>query len=79
MAKPKYAYREGDTKWDEYHRKNGMMTNKEFFTSNGKGGFYEGMEWDGEEWVPNAERRERQEEYDSMKCEGCDSVTCYCM
>lgn len=44
-----------NTFWDDYHRKKGMMTNNEFFTSNGPGGFYEGMWYDEEnnKWVPN--------------------------
>lgn len=51
------GYNPHDTFWDDYHRKNGMMTNNEFFSSNTKGGFYEGMEYDDEsgEWVLNAE------------------------
>lgn len=36
--------RPDDTKWDDYHRSRGDMTNHEFFSSNGPGGFYEGME-----------------------------------
>lgn len=55
---PKYAgLKENDTFWDSYHRSRGEMTNREFFTSNGPGGFYEGMEWNGSEWVPDAETR----------------------
>lgn len=33
------GYNSSDTFWDDYHRKNGLMTNREFFTSNAKGGF----------------------------------------
>lgn len=62
MSEPKYyGYNEDDTKWDQWHRSQGLMTNREFFTSNSKGGFYEGMEWDGDNWVPNAESREREQ------------------
>jgi len=79
MSEPKYyGYNENDTKWDDYHRKNGMMTNREFFSSNGKGGFYEGMEWDGEEWVPNAESRARQAAIDAKKCQECGCESCCC-
>ena len=83
MDKKKYSgYNENDTFWDDYHRKNGMMTNSEFFTSNGKGGFYEGMEWDedDQEWVPNAESRERQrrQEEENSKCYWCNLECCIC-
>ena len=75
----KYSgYNENDTRWDDYHRKNGMMTNREFFSSNAKGGFYEGMEWDGDEWVPNAESRERQDAIDAQKCSECGCLSCVC-
>lgn len=77
MSKKYPGYNENDTSWDDYHRKNGMMTNREFFTSNAKGGFYEGMEWDEEsgEWVPNAEEIrkewEREQKYERNKCPDC--------
>jgi hypothetical protein len=49
MDNKKYSgYNENDAHWNDYHRKNGMMTNQEFFSSNSKGGFYQGMEWDGD-------------------------------
>lgn len=69
----KYSgYNENDTHWDSYHKSRGELTNREFFSSNGPGGFYEGMEWDGENWVPNAEnRRKEQEREDSRRCGGC--------
>lgn len=73
------GYNESDTFWDDYHRKNGMMTNREFFTSNAKGGFYEGMEWNGNEWVPDAKSRQR--EYDRLeanKCKDCGGQMPYC-
>ena len=72
------GYNENDTAWDDYHKKNGLMTNREFFTSNAKGGFYEGTEWDGKEWVPNAETRARQEAIDSQKCPECHCFNCCC-
>lgn len=48
-----------DTAWDEHHRRNGQMTNSEFFTSNGPGGFYEGMDYNEStgEWVSQREDR----------------------
>lgn len=78
MSKKYPNLNENDTFWDEHHRKTGQMTNREFFSSNAKGGFYEGMEWDGEEWVPNAESRTRQEEIDSKKCQECGCQNCCC-
>ena len=68
MGNKKYpGYNENDTDWDQFQRDRGQMTNREFFTSNGKGGFYEGMEWDGDEWVLNDEeqRKKDQREKDS--------------
>lgn len=85
MDKKKYpGYNENDTFWDEHHRSKGLMTNREFFTSNGPGGFYEGMEWDEEngEWIPNAERRqqewEREQEEKKKRCDECDQLKQYC-
>lgn len=79
MSSKYSGYNENDTFWDDYHRKNGMMTNREFFTSNAKGGFYEGMEWDGEEWVPNAETRQREwEREQANKCPDCGGQKPYC-
>ena len=80
MSNKYSGYDERDTSWDDYHMKNGMMTNHEFFTSNGPGGFYEGMEWDEEdqEWVPNAESRERQAAIESNRCEDCGCLSCAC-
>jgi len=62
MSKKYSGYNANDTSWDDYHRSHGQMTNSEFFTSTGKGGFYEGMEWDEEagEWIPNAAERQRE-------------------
>jgi len=79
MGKKYAGYNEDDTFWDDYHRKNGMMTNREFFSSNAKGGFYEGMEWDGEKWVPNAEERakERQRE-EAYQCSNCGAHKAFC-
>lgn len=82
VDKEKYrGYNEGDTHFDDLHRSQGLMTNREFFSSNAKGGFYEGMEWDedGREWVPNAEERER--EYNRKKaneCPDCGDQLPYC-
>lgn len=79
VSKKYPGYNESDTSWDDYHRRTGQMTNREFFTSNAKGGFYEGMEWDGEEWVPNAENRAKLEEKAfSNRCEGCGCECCCC-
>jgi hypothetical protein len=82
VDKKKYpGYNENDTFWDEHHRSRGEMTNREFFTSNGPGGFYEGMEWDAEkeEWVPNAAARQRQYEYEQAnKCSECGGQKPYC-
>lgn len=73
------GYNESDTEWDEHHRKNGLMTNREFFTSNAKGGFYEGMEWDGEDWVPDAESRQREHEQTKQnECSDCGEDKRYC-
>lgn len=81
MDKNKYpAYNEDDTKWDDHHRKNGLMTNREFFTSNAKGGFYEGMEWNGEEWVRDAENQAREDarQRELDKCDWCGNDNCTC-
>lgn len=78
MEKKYAGYNENDTVWDDYHRERGMMTNREFFSSNAVGGFYEGMEWDGEEWIPNRESRERQLIEDAEKCQECGYKNCQC-
>lgn len=68
------GYRANDTHFDEMHRAAGLMTNREFFTSNAPGGFYEGMEWDAEkeEWVPDAASRRRTEEWERKnRCSSC--------
>jgi hypothetical protein len=57
----KYAgYNADDTAWDSFQRERGLMTNREFFTSNGVGGFYEGMTYneDTQEWESNTPKRE---------------------
>lgn len=76
------GYNENDTHWDDYHRKNGLMTNREFFSSNGPGGFYEGMEWNGSEWVPDAAARHkewlREEKEKEQKCYDCGNQKQYC-
>ena len=81
MAKKYPGYNESDTFFDDYHRSRGLMTNREFFTSNGPGGFYEGMEWDDDagEWVPNAASRQREwEEEQKYKCPHCGEDNRYC-
>lgn len=81
MAKKYPGFNENDTKWDEFHRANGEMTNREFFTTNRPGGFYEGMEWDeeAEEWVPNAETQRKREEAEySWKCHKCKQHKSFC-
>ena len=83
MNKTKYpGYNENDTKWDEHHRETGQMTNREFFKSNAKGGFYEGMEWDGEDWVLNEENQrleeKRQAELNNCSWCGKDEYDCNC-
>lgn len=65
------GYNENDNFWNEHHRKNGMMTNREFFSSNAEGGFYEGMEWDGKSWSPNTENRKREAEIKANECDDC--------
>ena len=69
------GYNANDTFWDDYHRSRGMITNREFFSSNGSGGFYEGMEWDEDsaEWVPDAKTREKEykREREKNACSNC--------
>ena len=65
------GYNENDTQWDEHHRQNGLMTNREFFSSNDKGGFYQGMLWDGDQWVLDAENQ-RREDARQMELDSCD-------
>ena len=74
MANKYPGVRQNDTFWDEYHRKNGMMTNHEFFSSNGKGGFYEGMSWDEDEqeWISDTPEPEIKE------CDNCGGDVDYC-
>lgn len=82
MSKKYPGYNEDDTHSDEYFRTHGMMTNREFFTSNGPGGFYEGLEWDeaNEEWVPNAESRQKQAEWDKEnRCQYCGYLKSVCL
>lgn len=87
MTKKYPGYNENDTHWDDYHRANGEMTNREFFTSNGPGGFYEGMVWDEEkeEWFLSPENqrkrdiveREAKSEWYCFRCEAHKSF-CEC-
>lgn len=78
MSKQKTAWDSQDTLWDDFHRKNGLMTNREFFSSNAQGGFYEGMDWDGNNWVPNAASRQREAEIEAEKCKECHCNPCAC-
>jgi len=78
MSKKFSGYNQSDTKWDNYHKANNMMANREFFSSNAKGGLYEGMEWDGDEWVPNEENRKKQADIDAQKCQECGCMNCVC-
>jgi hypothetical protein len=80
--KNKYpGYNKDDTFWDEHNKKNGLMTNSEFFTSNGPGGFYEGMEYNEESggWVTNQETRDREtRKLEANKCPDCGDQKPYC-
>lgn len=84
MADPKYpGLNENDTFWDDYHKSKGMMTNREFFTSNAPGGFYEGMQWNegSQQWEPNEATRERERLLEeSRKCPECghSMSSCQC-
>lgn len=74
MAKKYPGYNPDDTKFDEHHRSQGVMTNSEFFTSNAKGGFYEGMEWDEDkqEWVLNKVEQAKHDAWEeSITCPNC--------
>jgi len=82
MDRNKYpGYNENDTKWDEHHRSSAQMTNREFFSSNAKGGFYEGMEYDEglKDWIPDAESRQRTlEKEQKNECSHCGDDKRYC-
>ena len=81
MAKKYPGYDPKNTFWDEHHRSRGEMTNNEFFTSNGKGGFYEGMVWDDEkeEWVLNIEEQRRQDQWEEdNRCSTCGYLKSVC-
>ena len=67
-----------DNHFDEYHKQRGEMTNNEFFSSNTKGGFYEGTEWNGYDWVPDQASRDRQDLIDEKKCKECHFLSCVC-
>ncbi len=55
------------------------MTNREFFSSNAKGGFYEGMEWNGKDWVRDAASRQKTYEREQAnKCSDCGGQKPYC-
>lgn len=83
MSKKYSGYNENDTAHDEYFKERGMMTNSEFFRSNEKGGFYEGMVYDEEreEWVLNDyEQRKADEREAASRCSSCGylHVNCDC-
>ena len=83
MAETYPGFNENDTAWDEHHKEQGLMTNREFFTSNAKGGFYEGMDWDevSQQWVLNAEERQKQIAYEQAnRCSECGYLysACFC-
>ncbi len=81
MAKKYPGYNEDDTFWDEFQKERGQMTNREFFTSNGPGGFYDGMVWseEKEEWILNAEeQRKRDEAQYEWNCRECGVHKSFC-
>lgn len=79
MAKQFSGFDERDTNWDNFHRERGMMTNHEFFTSNGPGSFYEGMIWNGEEWVLNDEEQRKEDQRNNERnCSSCGIDKNYC-
>lgn len=81
MSKKYPGYNENDTHWDDYHRSRGEMTNREFFTSNAPGGFYEGMVWDEdkEEWVLNDHEQAKQDAWESEnRCSSCGYLKSVC-
>jgi hypothetical protein len=47
------AYDSTDITSDDLNIKEGKLVNREFFTSNVKGSFYEGLKWDSvnKEWI----------------------------
>lgn len=47
------GYKENDTRFDDSQIKEGKLVNREFFTSNVKGSFYEGCKMDSlnKEWI----------------------------
>jgi hypothetical protein len=81
---PRFAWDPRDTAWNEFHREHGMMTNREFFSSNGPGGFYEGMVWDEEnnEWVKSDETLRKERELEVRLghniCSGCGHMKKNC-
>lgn len=81
MAKKYPGFNENDTKWDDLHRANGQMTNREFFTSNGPGGFYDGMVYDEElqKWILNDEEQRKRDEAEYVwKCRECGEHKSFC-
>lgn len=81
MSKKYPGYREDDTHFDEHHRSLGQMTNREFFTSNAKGGFYEGMVWDedSQEWVKNASEQAKEDAWnETNRCSSCGLLNSVC-
>ena len=79
------VFSDGDTGWDERHDNPAKTTNKEYFSSNEEGGFYEGLEWNDttRTWVPNAASRQKeQERRKRLKlCPHCgeELTKCICM
>ncbi len=81
MSKKYPGHNPNDTFYDDHHKSKGLMTNNEYFTSNAKGGFYEGMEWDehSQEWVLNEEAKEREyRREEANKCADCGKQKPYC-
>lgn len=81
MAKKYPGYDQNNTRWDEHYRSQGQMTNNEFFTSNSKGGFYEGMVWDENEkkWVLNAEEQTKKDRWEEEnRCSNCGYLMSVC-
>ena len=50
-----------DTGWNDLTLAGAAMPNKEYFSSNAKGGFYDGYEWDDVRkiWIPDTAARQK--------------------
>ena len=59
---PYPVFADGDTGWDSKSTNPAKIPNKDYFSSNAKGRFYEGLEWDDVKkiWVPDAASREKE-------------------